>query len=64
MFDGAKVFGKIAGVLFGVALLAIPYVGLWLFIPALFVSYFMLRFCNRLEASDRRDRGARRKQGR
>jgi hypothetical protein len=56
MFDGAKVFTKIALVLFGAAFLAIPYVGFWLFIPAFVASYYLLHYCNTLERHDRRDR--------
>jgi hypothetical protein len=54
-FDGASAFGKVVGVLFGSALLAVPYVGWKLMIPAAIASYFALVFFNRLEARDRRD---------
>ncbi len=54
-FDAAQAFGKVVGVLFGAAFLAMPYVGWKLMIPALIVSYFALVFFNRLEARDRRD---------
>lgn len=54
-FDGASAFGRVMLVLLGAAFVAIPYVGLWLFIPVGIAGYFILMFYNALEARDLRD---------
>jgi hypothetical protein len=55
-FDGAKVFGKVAAVLLIAALLTVPYIGFWMFLPVGIALYFLLYFANRLEEADRQDR--------
>jgi hypothetical protein len=62
MFDGAKVFGNVAAVLCIVALLVVPYIGFWMFIPVGVALYFLLYYSNRLERASRRE--TRRRQGR
>lgn len=54
-FDGASLFGKVMLVLFGTALLMLPYVGFKIFIPMLVIGFLTLKFYNQLEARDLRD---------
>lgn len=54
-FDGAKCWWTMMLVLLGAALLTTPYVGLTLFVPVGFGGYWLLKYCNLLEARDLRD---------
>lgn len=54
-FNGTLAFGKVAAVLIGSALLVVPYIGFWGFVPVGIILYYTLYFYNRLEERDRRD---------